>query len=107
MPYVWRAVTVWALSAIAGAALYRVVRRVSWWRLLLNGLAAGFVALGVGWTIDPGTGLLAIAAPVALFGLPGAAIRAVRSREPREAFTVVLAWALAGGPAAAALTPLG
>jgi DNA uptake protein ComE-like DNA-binding protein len=107
MPYVWRAVTVWALSAIAGAALYRVVRRVSWWRLLLNGLAAGFVALGVGWTIDPGTGLLALAAPVALFGLPGAAIRAVRSREPREAFTVVLAWALAGGPAAAALTPLG
>jgi hypothetical protein len=106
LPYLWRALEVWAICAIAAAALYRVARRVSWWRLLLNGLAAALVGLITGWTLDTGNGLLALVVPVALFGVPGAMVALWRSRSPRDAGMVVGAWVLASVAAALAVRPL-
>jgi hypothetical protein len=107
MPYVWRALVVWLMCAVAAGALYRMIRRVSWWRLLLNGLGAALVGLLAGWTIDSGTGLLAIALPVALFGMPGAIIGVWRSRSIREAVAVLGAWGLASLAPLLAVRPIG
>lgn len=107
MPYVWRALAAWGICAAIGAVLYRQVRKLRVWRLTVNGIAAAIVALLVGWTLDPGFGLVALAAPVACFGLPGALIRGVRTRSPREAALVLGAWVAAGAAAAVAVTPLG
>jgi hypothetical protein len=107
LPYAWRALAVWAVCAVVAGGLYRAVRGVRWWRLALAGLAAALAGLVAGWTIDPGHGLLALAAPVAVFGLPGAVIRLWRTRSFREAGQVVAAWALAALPSALAVTPLG
>jgi hypothetical protein len=107
MPYLWRALGVWIACAALGAAFYRAVRRLAWWRVPINGLAAAFMVLLVAWTVEPETRLFALVVPVVLCGLPGAVIRAVRSRRPREAGMVIVAWALAGLPAAIAVTPLG
>jgi hypothetical protein len=106
-PYAWRALAVWTICGAIGAGLYRRVRRVAWWRVSLNGLAAAAAALIAGWTIDQGTGLLALAAPVALLGLPGAVIRTARSGSIQDGLIVVGAWALAGAAAAVAVTPIG
>jgi hypothetical protein len=107
MPYVKRALFVWIVCAIAGALLYRAVRRIPRWRLIVNGLAAALVVLIVGWMVNTASGLAAPAAPILLLGLPGAAIRAGRSRQLAEAGMVLLAWALAGAPAVLAVTPFG
>jgi DNA uptake protein ComE-like DNA-binding protein len=107
LPYVWRALIVWAVCAVVAGALYRAVRDVRWWRVALAGLAAALAGLVAGWTIDPGYGLLALAAPVAAFGLPGAVIRLWRTRSFREAGMVAAAWALAALPSALAVTPIG
>ena len=56
--------------------------RFAIWRdtlLVIVVYAAAIVALLVGWTLDPGVGLVTLAAPVACFGLPGALIRGVRT----------------------------
>jgi hypothetical protein len=106
LPYVWRALAVWAGCALVSAALYRVVRRVRWWRLTLIGLACGLTGLMAGWTIDPGTGLLALAAPIALFGLPGGVIRLWRTRSFHETGVVLGAWTLAATAPALAVAPL-
>ena len=87
-------------------ALYRTARRTRWWRLLLNGLAGSAVGLVAGWTIDQGTGLLALAMPVALFGVPGALTLLTRSRSGRDAGRVLLAWAVSAIAAALAVVPL-
>jgi hypothetical protein len=106
MPYAWRAGGAWILCAALGALLYGRIRRVRLWRLILNGTAAAGVALIAGWTVDPGIGVVALGAPVAVFGLPGAAIRGLRTRSVREALVVVLAWTAASVAAAVAVTPL-
>jgi hypothetical protein len=103
MPYVWRALKVLLACALIAAVCYRVVRQVSWWRLPLNGIAAAFVGLVAGWTIDNGTGVLALAAPVAIFGLPGALIALWRRGSPRHAGMVLAAWAFAAVAAAIAV----
>ena len=107
LPYLWRALAIWAICALAAAALYRAARRRSWWRLLLNGLGAALVGLITGWTLDTGSGLLALAVPIALFGVPGAMLTLWRSRSPREAGMVMGAWVLASVAAALAVRPLG
>lgn len=107
MPYAWRALYVWIGCALVAGALYRAARRVRWWRLPLNGPAAALVGLLAGWTVDPGTGVWAFAAPVVVFGLPGALIRLWRTRSPREAALVIGAWAAAALPAALAVMPIG
>jgi hypothetical protein len=107
MPYVWRAVAVWVVCALIGGLLYGRVRKLKSWRVALNGIAAALAALLVGWTLDPGIGLVALAAPVALFGLPGAMIRGARTRSWREGLAVLGAWAAAGVAAAIAVTPIG
>lgn len=106
MPYAWRALWVWLISAVAAAALYRTARRVAPWRLALNGLGAAFVGLIAGWTIDSGTGTLAFAVPVLLFGVPGALIGLWRSRSMRAAALVLAAWALAALVPFAAVRPM-
>jgi hypothetical protein len=107
MPYLWRALSVWMVCAIAGALLYRAVRRIPRWRLIVNGLAAALVVLIVAGTLNSASGLAAPAAPMLLLGLPGAAIRAGRSRRLGEAGRVLAAWALAASPAGLAVTPFG
>jgi hypothetical protein len=105
IPYARRALTLWLICAALAAALYRAVRRVSWWRLALNGLGAAFVGLVAGWTIDAGTGMLALVVPTLLWGVPGALIGFWRSRSPREAGRILAAWALASLVAFAAVRP--
>jgi hypothetical protein len=107
MPYAWRALVIWLIGAVAAGALYRVARRVSWWRLLLNGLGAAFVGLVAGWTIDTGTGVLALALPLALFGVPGAIIGMWRARSIRAAGPVLAAWALASLVPLVLVRPIG
>lgn len=106
-PDALRAVLVWIVCAIAGAVLYRAVRRIPRWRLIVNGLAAAFVVLIVAWMVDSASGLAAPAAPILFMGLPGATIRAIRSRQLAEAGPVLAAWALAAAPALLAVTPVG
>lgn len=103
LPYGWRALKVWLVCAVLGAALYRSVRRVSWWRLVLNGLAAALVGLVAGWTIDNGNGLLALAVPLACVGGPASLIALWRTRATRPAGTALAAWLLASLPAALAV----
>lgn len=105
LPYVWRALKVWLVCALIAAALYRGMRRVSWWRLVLNGLCAALVGLIAGWTIDSGNGVLALAMPLAIFGLPAALIALRRTRSPRAAATALGAWGLASLPAVLAVVP--
>jgi hypothetical protein len=107
VPYVWRALSVWIVCAIAGALLYRAVRRIPRWRLIVNGLAAALVVLIVAWMLNSASGLAAPAAPILLFGLPGTAIRAGRSHRLGDAGMVLVAWALAASPAVLAVTPFG
>jgi hypothetical protein len=106
LPYVWRALRVWLACAVLGAVFYRGARRVSWWRLGLNGLAASLAALLAGWTIDNGTGVLALAVPIAVCGVPAALLAAWRTRSPRRAALALGAWAAASLPAALAVVPL-
>ncbi len=103
LPYLWRGLKVWLVCALLAAALYRAVRRVSWWRLPLIGLAATLAGLIAGWTIDSGSGLLALAAPVAVFGVPGALIALWRYRTAIKAATVLAAWVCASVAAALAV----
>ena len=107
MPYARRAIVLWLTCAAAAATLYRAVRRRSWWRLALNGLGAAFVGLVAGWTIDPGTGLLALVLPVLAWGLPGALIGFRRSRSAREAGLILAAWTVASLVPFLAVRPIG
>lgn len=106
LPYLWRALAVWVGCASAGALLYRAVRRLSWTRAMLNGLAAAAVTLLAGWIIGSSFPLPAALATLALFGLPAAAIRLVRTRSGRDALIVAAAWLVATAPALVALTPI-
>ncbi len=107
MPYLWRAVYVLIGVALVAAFLYRAVRRVRWWRFVLNGVAAALAGLLAGWTIDSGSGAMALIAPIAIFGLPATLWRALRTRSAREGAIVFAAWALAALPAALAVRPIG
>lgn len=107
MPYLWRAVYVLLGAAVAATFLYRAVRRSRWWRLPFNGIAAALVGLLAGWTLDQGSGAVALIAPVVIFGIPGALWRAYRTRSGRDALTVLAAWAAAALPAALAVRPIG
>lgn len=106
-PYVWRAVFVWLACAAVASAAHRRITRASWRRAALNGLAAALAGLIAGWTVDAGDGLLALMMPIVVFGVPGALVRAWRSRSPRKAAVVLAAWTLASVPAALAVVPIG
>jgi hypothetical protein len=106
LSYIWRALMVWAGCAVTGAILYGAVRRVRWWRLALVGLGCGLVGLAAGWTIDPGSGLLALAGPILAFGLPGGGVCLWRTRSFVESGRVLAAWTLAAVPPALAVAPL-
>ncbi len=107
MPYVWRAVSVALACAVLGALAYRAVRRARWWRVAINGIGVSFVGLLAGWTIDNGSGWLALAAPVVLFGLPGVLIAAWRTRSVRAAAIVLGAWLCASLVPMIAVRPVG
>jgi hypothetical protein len=65
------------------------------------------VGLVAGWTIDTGTGVLALALPLALFGVPGAIIGMWRARSIRAAGPVLAAWALASLVPLVLVRPIG
>jgi hypothetical protein len=105
MPYVWRAAGWVVFGAMAAAMLYRFVRRLGVVRLALNGLAAALAGLLTGWSIDSGSGLLALAAPLVCCGLPAAAWQLFRTRSGRAAARVLAAWLLAAAVPAALVRP--
>jgi hypothetical protein len=107
MPYVWHAVEALTVCALVAALTYRRIARAKWWRAALNGIAAATVGLLVGWSVDPGTGALALAIPFVAFGLPAAAWRAWRTRSWRAAAQVLAAWAAAAVVPAIAVRPIG
>jgi hypothetical protein len=94
-PYLWRALATLAACALVSAFAYRAVRRTRTLRAAVNGLAAALAGLLAGWTIDPGTGFLAFAAPVGMFGLPAAVLALRRAKAPREGAVALVAWAAA------------
>jgi hypothetical protein len=105
IPYARRAGFAWLACSLAAAFAYRALRRVRWWRLALNGILAALIGLLCGWTIDHGTGAMALAAPILVFGVPAMLTRAWRTRSVSEAALVLGAWALASVPAAVAVRP--
>jgi DNA uptake protein ComE-like DNA-binding protein len=107
MPYLWRALSALAACAAMAALVYRRVVRVRWWRAAINGTAVAVMGLLVGWTIDPGTGQLSLALPVALFGVPAAMWRGWRSRSPRAFLIVLAAWTAAALVPALFVRPIG
>lgn len=106
-PYLWRAVSVALACAAIGAVLYRSVRRARWYRLVFNGVGVALVGLLAGWTIDPGSGVLAFAAPIGILGMPAAVIALWRTRSPRSAGVVLAAWVLASLVPALIVRPMG
>lgn len=106
-PYVWRALEVLAGCAFFAALAYGRITRARWWRAALNGLAATSAGLLVGWSVDPGTGALALLMPTVLFGLPAAVWRGWRTRSWRAAAIVLTAWAAAAVVPALAVRPIG
>lgn len=105
LSYARRALAVFAFCALFGAILYRIVREARWWRAGLAGSAAALVALSLGWLLDPGHALLALAAPIVLFGTVGAAWRLREDRAWRPAVRVLAAWLAATLPSFIALRP--
>ena len=104
MPFVWRLVWLVAISAGAGAALYRYAVRQrggpvrGWPRSIVNGIGAGILGAAGGWGLG-GFGLGAVAVVAIVLGLPAAAIQWFRG-EPGTAGAVLVGWAIAAVPAA-------
>jgi len=88
------------LAGIMGLALYRWVRKLRIGRLVVNGLAAAFLGLMVGWLVE-GDGLHTLLGVGLVFGLPAALWQLGRHRSWRGALTVLCAWMAAALPAAA------
>jgi hypothetical protein len=107
MPYVWRALAAIAGGAVAASLLYRALRRIRLWRVLLNGLAASTLGLAIGWSVDPGTGALAFGVPTVLFGLPAALWQLVGRGSRAEATRALVAWACAALVPALMVRPIG
>jgi hypothetical protein len=105
LSYARRALAVFAVCALFGAILYRIAREARWWRAGLAGIAAALVALSFGWLFDPGHALLALAAPIVLFGTVGAAWRLREDRAWKPAVRVLAAWLAATLPSFVALRP--
>ncbi len=106
---------VWiVVAAVAAAFAYRLVRRLGWLRLALNGTAAALVGLLLTWVLgaalQTGSGPVASAwfpfVPLALFGAPGALWQWARRRSAAGALRVLGAWALACLPALLITQPL-
>jgi hypothetical protein len=97
LPYLWRALAAIALVAAVATLIQRRLRgQLGHVRAILDGLGTALVGLLVGWLLDPGSGLVAWAAPALGFGVPAALLALRRSR--REAGTILAAWALAALP---------
>jgi hypothetical protein len=107
MPYAWHAAGWLAFGAILAALAYRTVRRMGPFRLALNGLGAALVGFAAGWSIDSGSGLFALAAPLLLLGVPAAAWQLMRTRSWRPAVRALAAWLLAAAVPAALVRPWG
>jgi len=106
---------VWiAIGALLAAGLYRLVRKLSLPRLVLNGFTAASLGLLATWVLGaalqvgsgPANPALLPFLPVVAFGLPGAAWQFVGRRSGAEALRVACAWALACAPSLAITQPL-
>jgi hypothetical protein len=107
MPFLWRALFYWVLSAAAAAILYYYARRKEggWYRAVLNGLAAALLGLSLSWLFYLSGGFLALCVPLAVFGIPGALWQLIRRKDRSEALRVFLAWAAASLPSFILLRP--
>ncbi|HSR50204.1 MAG TPA: hypothetical protein VLV83_05210 [Acidobacteriota bacterium] len=100
MPYILRALLVLGVCWGLAAALYRSVRRIAWWRALLNGLAASFLLLASAWFLEDFAGWESLAATLLVLGVPATLWQVLRKRRLRPAMTTLAAWAAATLPAA-------
>lgn len=103
--YAWRALVALALSAAAGAVLFRRVRGKGWLRSVVSALAVSFVTLALGCTVMGAEGVLGYGLAVSIFALPSALYLAARRRWA-QILPAVLAWSLAAVPAKALTWPL-
>jgi hypothetical protein len=104
LSYLWQALGWILLAGIMGAAAYRSARKLPIVRLMINGLAAAFLGLIVGWLVK-GDGLYTILVVLLVFGAPAALWQLAHHRSWRRAVTVLLAWSVAAVPAAIFVRP--
>lgn len=104
LSYLWHALGWIFLAGLMGAALYRGVRKLGIARLVVNGLAAAFLGLMVGWLME-GDGFHTLLAVVIVFGLPAALWQLARRHSWGGALQVLGAWMAAAVPAAVVVRP--
>jgi hypothetical protein len=99
-----RALAAWIGSAVAGAVLFKRVRRCGWPRAVASALAASFVTLVVAWL--EGSIIWTAFAGLVVLGAPGLLL-SVRQRPLLPALARTgLAWLSAVAPALVLVTPL-
>jgi hypothetical protein len=121
-PYLLRVAALIAVAGVLGGAAYRVAVPRSWWRAILNGLAAASVGFLLEVALDLPLAVLAMVGPPLLLGVPAALLclvfpartaRQVAARRPhreppargRLALAVLFAWVLAALPLVLIMTP--
>lgn len=104
LSYLWHCLGWTFLAGLMGAALYRGIRKLGTARSVVNGLAAAFLGLMVGWLIE-GDGLHTLLAVVIVFGLPAALWHLARHHSWGGALRVLGAWMAAAVPAAVFVRP--
>jgi len=106
MPFIRRALLFLFLTAFRGALLHRLVGRGRWWASTLKEVGVAVFGLGLDWFVHAPHAAITMSIPLALFGLPEALWRLMRSRALVLATRVVLAWLVASVPAALCVQPL-
>lgn len=121
-PYLWRLAVLVAIAGLLGGAAYRLAVPLAWPRAAVNGIAAAVVAVFLEVTLDFPPGVLGIAGPLLVLGLPAAlycllfpgrtarrvAARRLDGHPPargRLALSLLFAWVLAALPLVLMMTP--
>lgn len=121
-PYLIRLAVLIVVAGLLGAAAYRLAVAQTWYRAILDGIAAATVGALFEIALDLPAGMAAIIGPLLLFGLPAAlycvvfpgrtrprlAARRPHAEPPtrlRVALAVLFAWLLAPLPLVLLLTP--
>jgi len=92
-PYAWRALLVLAVCWPMATILYRMVRRVPWWRAALNGLVSTVVLLCTAWLMGGWATWRVVSTTLATLGFPAGIWELIRRRDSGRALRVLGAWA--------------
>jgi hypothetical protein len=102
-PYAWRALLVLAVCWPMATILYRMVRRVPWWRAALNGLVSTVVLLCTAWLMGGWATWRVVSTTLATLGFPAGIWELIRRRDSGRALRVLGAWAASVVPATLSL----